>query len=164
MNEINTDSKPVFQFQEESNYMVRTSFGHEYIVESSHAKKIMAVLFAGEVDFLTINNSVINKRYIQVIEPTKQKTSKEIEDRVAVDRQEEELKNEKLRLEKHYMEFRCDFLDNRYGEGNWILFPLRSLPDKIVVTANDLREVKLRFNKEFPDLVKRYDEISPLQP
>lgn len=71
--------KRFFEIEQGSNYLIATSFNQEYIVEFEQFQNISNNLFNTDADFITINKSIIQRKYIQKIEPTKQLTPKQKE-------------------------------------------------------------------------------------
>lgn len=58
----------------DSNYRVVTSFKDEHIIESWQFAKLLPMLNNDKIDFISINDTLINKRFIQSIEPTERRT------------------------------------------------------------------------------------------
>lgn len=70
MKENNAKLKSFFKIVQGSNYLITDSYENEYIVEFDQFKNIANNLFKIDADFITINNIIINKKYIFKIEPT----------------------------------------------------------------------------------------------
>lgn len=146
-------NKKHFEVVENSNYKVTDSYQNEYIISFDHFQKLSQALFFGEGDFTTINNTVVNKRYIFKIEPTKEKTEKQ--------KKEEELLKKNLKAEEDYRlslfalkkNFDIKYYDEIYGQGNWKLFPTplfgKNNNEKIISTTDRLNCSKA-FAKNHP--------------
>lgn len=63
-----------FKLKEGSNYCVKLSHQEEYIIEYEQFLGFVEKLFTTESQFVTINNSIVNRNYIKNIDPTTKKT------------------------------------------------------------------------------------------
>lgn len=111
-----------FKVKEGSNYKIIDSFQNEYVIDYTHFQNLNNSLFFGEGDFTTINNDIINKRYIYRITPTDEKT--EVQKDRGTQIEEEKLKAKKQDDEEFakYASFRKEWLDKKYGENKWSMF------------------------------------------
>lgn len=73
---INKNSK-FFKVVEDSNYKITDSYNNEYVVTFQQFKEILNSIFLSENQFVTINNTIINKKYVYKIEPTSCLTEEE---------------------------------------------------------------------------------------
>lgn len=148
---INTKNERSFQIVQGSNYKVTDSYGNEYIIDFNHFQKLSNAVFNGEGEFTTINNTIINKRYIFKIEPTKELTDKQ--------RQEKEAKQEQIRLEKSKKDeiskqfdiFRVGYLNKKYGKDNWNLM-------KVMLNEALTKEIWNKFKELYPKESKFLEE------
>jgi hypothetical protein len=69
--------KVYFKMEENSNYLVTDSYKNEYVIKYKQFEKMAKLLFDVGVDFITVNNIILNKRYIYKIEPTKKETQED---------------------------------------------------------------------------------------
>jgi len=67
-------NKLAFKLIEGAKYKVIDSYGKEYIVEFEHFKRLANAIFRDGAEFITVNDVIINTRYIYKIEPVKEKT------------------------------------------------------------------------------------------
>lgn len=119
-----TKAEPKFKVQE-SNYLVETSDGMQYVVESWQFQKILPLLNDPKVEFISINQSIENKRFIRRFTPTDKDTDdqtlakarheaihqQELEDRRQKSKEKEDLLQRKR-------EFDVRFYGAKYGD-NW---------------------------------------------
>jgi hypothetical protein len=57
----------------EGEYLIVTSFMDEHIVSFKQFQSIANSLFQGDADFITVNNTILNRKHIYKIEPHKKK-------------------------------------------------------------------------------------------
>lgn len=60
-----------FKLIEGSDYVITDSLKNRYIIRFEVFKKMMVSLFSAGVEFITINNTILNKRFIYKIEPVR---------------------------------------------------------------------------------------------
>jgi len=89
--QLNHDQKIYFTIKEGSNYKVIDSYNVHYVIEFEQFKKLTNAIFNADVEFVTINNQILNKRFIYKIEPTEEKTLNQLDE--LQKKQEEDLLN-----------------------------------------------------------------------
>lgn len=136
--EANIVTAKHFKVVENSNYLVVDSYKNEYVISYSHFVSLVNLLAEEGVEFITLGNTIINKRYIYKIEPTKKSTLEEQTAKEAQKLLEEQQAKDDMKREDEYMRFSVNFMDKRYGgRGNW------SVQDK----TNNLKEIQANFKK-----------------
>lgn len=159
-NQVATTGKS-FHFKEESNYVLITSFNREYILNYELAQKIIQAIFSEDSDFIAFDATILNKKYIQVIEPTKEKTEKqqkEIEEKRERKEKIEKRKNELLELKRGSD---AKFYNEKYGNGKWTIFknPYSKNASQHVIDAKDMREAWVYFKTAFPSEAEEMEKI-----
>lgn len=156
-------NKTYFSVKEGSNYKVTLINRKEHVIEYGHFMKLAKMLNDGQVSFVSINNSIVNKNRIDDIEPTKDKTTeqkKEVEEK-----QKEEQKREarKRELEQLMSEFRFKYFNEKYGVNSWTYMTpalTRKNLNKRTLTAQDNEEMRQAFAKKHPELQKEIEKLS----
>lgn len=69
--------KKFFELKQGSNYMITTTYKEEYVVEFDQFLNIAESLQKTNIDFVTINQTILNKSKIYKIEPTHLRTEAE---------------------------------------------------------------------------------------
>ena len=161
MNEVNTTSNSIstnkvkhFQVIEGSNYKVTDSYGNEYIIDFDHFQKLNQSLFFGEGEFTTINNIVINKKYIFKIEPTRELTeaqAKAAEQRAMEFKRVEDRKSDLARMKQN---FDVKFYDDKFGKDGWSLYRIKA--NTRLIGEAEMKESWDAFEKQYP---KEAEEI-----
>lgn len=165
-NQITHSGKFFFRVEEGSNYAITTSFNRVYIVEFEQAQNIMNSIFNTEADFITVNQTVLNRRYVQSIEPTKEKTEKQEEEIIKKrneERKREQVKDDLLKLKRSSD---VAYFNETYGVGSWLWFD-NSLPsygrrnrNKHIITVKDRRDAEESFKANHPEEYKLMQEIN----
>lgn len=136
--EANIVTAKHFKVVENSNYLVVDSYKNEYVISHSHFLSLVNLLGEEGVEFITLGNAIVNKRYIYKIEPTNRITPEEEIAKVEQKLIEEQQAKDNTKREDEYMRFSVEFMDKKYrGRGNW------SVQDKI----NNLQEIQENFKK-----------------
>ena len=168
MNEVNTTSNSIstnkvkhFQVVEGSNYKVTDSYGNEYIIDFDHFQKLNQSLFFGEGEFTTINNIVINKKYIFKIEPTRELTeaqAKAAEEKAMEYRKQEDRKNDLARIKNN---FDVEFFNQKYGADKWVRWNHFNRQIHVhVINEDDMKASWSAFEKQYPkeaEEIKNYE-------
>lgn len=67
--------KSSFKVKDDFNYLVKTSFGDEYIVSSSDARRIITALGSERYQYVSILDEIVAKKHIYKISPTRELTT-----------------------------------------------------------------------------------------
>lgn len=150
-----------FDIQEGSNYVVMTSFDRQYVIEFEQAMLIIKNLFGTEADFITVNNTILNKKYVQCIEPTKELTKKQADEaeRKALEaRRIEDRKEELLKIKNN---FDVEFFNKRYGAGKWKRYAFGlNRNDELILSEKDLKDCSEAFKSEHPSEYAEIEKFS----
>lgn len=153
-----TPQKVYFRIVEGSNYKLITSFQDEYIIEYGLFQKLAKAILNKDIEFVTVYEALINKRYIYLLEPTKDKT---IDQRKRIEkRKDEAAKREARRREISEQKRRSDveYYNEKYGVDNWSLLQImvdqrgNQIAKKHRITAQDMKEATDYFRKKYPNL------------
>lgn len=165
-NQITHSGKIFFTTEKDSNYAITTSFNVTYVVEYDQARNIMHSIFNTEADFITVNQTVLNRRYVQSIEPTKEKTEKQKEEDIKKrnkERKREQAKDDLLKLKRSSD---VAYLNEKYGVGNWLWFrsglglKRNSDRNKHIVSIQDRKDAEKSFKANHPEEYKLMQEIN----
>lgn len=149
-----------FDIQDGSNYVVMTSFDRHYIIEFEQAMLIIKNLFGTEADFVTVNNTILNKKYIQCIEPTKELTKKQSEEAERKAMEYRRVKDREDELQKIKNNFDVEFFNNKYGVGKWKRYAFGiNRGDELILTEKDLKDCLETFKTKYP---QEYQEIEKI--
>lgn len=171
MNNIATkDKKFFFEVEEGSNYKVRMTYDEEEIITFEQFQKLSMAIFQGQGDFVTINKRIVQKRDIRMIEPTKELTVKQKEEREERQYKIAQLQHRKDELERLKRNFKFDYMNKKYGVGKWVEYRFGlGNKDKQTTTNEDYIEINKLFDKQYPKeaqeiekITKRVDEYSIL--
>lgn len=113
------EQKTAFKFHEDSNYLVLTSFKDEFIIEAWQFKKLLGLINSTQVDFVSINDSLVNKRYIQLIQPTTRRTPEEQSKFDAAQKVEEQKYQDNETTASGWVSFSDNWMNNKFGVGQW---------------------------------------------
>lgn len=150
-----------FDIQDGSNYVVMTSFDRHYIIEFEQAMLIIKNLFGTEADFVTVNNTILNKKYIQCIEPTKELTKKQSEEAEKKAMEFRKLENRREELTKLKNAFDQEYFNKKYGVGKWKRYAFGiNRGDELILTEKDFSDVNEAFKKQYPQEDKEIEKIS----
>src|SRR5690606_4093555 len=104
-----------FDIQEGSNYVLMTSFDRQYVMEFEQAMLVIHSVFGSEADFITVNNTILNKKYIQCIEPTQELTTKQKEERKKKNEELAKIEKRKEELMSLKRNFDAEFYNKKFG-------------------------------------------------
>lgn len=160
-NQITHSGKIFFTTEKDSNYAITTSFNVTYVVEYDQARNIMHSIFNTDADFITVNQTVLNRRYVQSIEPTKERTTNQ---KLEIEQKEMERKKEQKRKEDLLQLKRASdtkFYNEKYGEGQWTFLKskLSQNSSQRVIDANDIKEAWVYFQTAFPSESKEVKQM-----
>jgi hypothetical protein len=149
MNEIQTQNKKTFYKLVEGNYKITLINKREFVVELEQYKKLMSMLNNETVIFVSINDSIVNKHRIDMIDPTKELTpSEQVEELNKKKVHQEEInkytEEEEIRISKEEQskELEKQFFNNKYGVNKWTKWanPFGK-EDRHIVNADDRKEL-----------------------
>lgn len=157
MNELINEQKQVFfSVKEGSNYKVLMTYDREEVIEYEQYKKLAQALNSVDVQFITINQRIVNKSTIIDISPTTAITDKQRKKREA-DRLEKE-KNQKAleKIHNHRQAKFEEYFNEKFGIGNWCryktLFSIRKFDDeRVELTEKDCNEFYKKYAFDFPE-------------
>jgi len=128
--------KTHFKVQEGSNYKITDSYEKEYVIDYDHFVKLLPKLVASENQFITINDSVVNKRYIYKVEPTRERTWEQ-QMVAGKERAYSGYSEDENRLKK----FQVEYFDKKFGENKWVRFGSKPFQDaRTALAPEDITE------------------------
>lgn len=161
MNNIATkDKKFFFEVEEGSNYIVKMTYDKDEVITFEQFQKLSMAIFQGQGDFVTINKVIVQKRDIRMIEPTLKLTAKQEAERDERNARLAKLQNRKDELEKLMRSFKVEYMNKKYGEGNWVEFHFGGRnKDKATITNEDYIEINKQFDEKYPEEAKEIKSI-----
>lgn len=74
---VNNKSEVFFELKDNSNYEVLMTYDRSEVIEFEQFKKLSQILFSTDVQFVTINQRIVNRSTIIDISPTEKRTLKQ---------------------------------------------------------------------------------------
>lgn len=162
-NEITTggEKKVFFSVKEGSNYKVLMTYDREEVIEFDQYKKLVNVINNVEVQFLTINQRIVNKSTIIDISPTTDLTviqKKAAEEKAMKYKKAKDREDELQRIKNN---FDVEFFNNKYGVGKWKRYAFGiNRGDDLILTEKDLKDCIEAFKAQYPQEYREIEKIS----
>jgi len=130
-NGINTPTikKVFFEIAEGSNYKITDSFMKEEVIEFEQFQKFAQVLFNSDVDFLTINSRILNRRYIYDISPTDEPTNKQKKAREEKAKLKAKKEKEQEEQAQKFRVYQSKWMDKHFPEGWKLPDMMKHMPE-----------------------------------
>ena len=155
------DKEMSFEIHEGSNYKFIDSYQKEYIVDYKQFRRIMKNLVDTEADLITINDKFLSRRFIYLIEPTKELTKKQADEAKKKAMEYRKQKDREDELQKIKNNFDVEFFNNKYGVGKWKRYAFGiNRGDELILTEKDLKECAEAFKVKYPQENKEIEKIT----
>lgn len=113
---------------EVGNYKVTMTYDQSEIITYDQFKSLAQAIFSNDIDFLVINGTIVQKRDVRMIAPTKELTSAHKAQVEQTAKKEHDDTIEKQREVDKYAKFRADYLNKKFGKDKWTLLEVLSKP------------------------------------
>lgn len=155
------DKKISFEIHQGSNYKFIDSYQKEYIVDFEQFQRIMKNLVDTEADLITINDKFLSRRFIYLIEPTKELTKKQADEAERKAMEYRRVKDREDELQKIKNNFDVEFFNNKYGVGKWKRYAFGiNRGDELILTEKDLKDCLEAFKIKYPSEYQEIEKIT----